>query len=142
MKLSEHFLLEEFTRSQTASRKGIANVPPQEALASVRRLVDTVLEPARTQLGKAMNIDSGYRSPELNKAIGGSNSSQHMWTASWAAADVEMFGLDNLVLARWIEANCDSISSFASATTFAGAEPGWVNVSTRTNGKNRRKALT
>ena len=106
-KLSEHFSLPEFTRSQTASRQGIRNKPPRDSIPAIEALVKTVLQPARTHFGKPMNINSGYRSPELNAAIGGSSSSQHMWSSNWAAADIEIFGVDNLDLAYWIEENCD-----------------------------------
>lgn len=82
MTLSEHFDLAEFTTSQTASRKGIANVPPPEVIEHLKQTA-AHLELVRALLGKPMSISSGYRSPALNKAIGGVPLSAH--TLGWAA---------------------------------------------------------
>ena len=143
MQLSENFTLREFTRSQTASRKGIANVPPDESIAAIEHLVQTVLQPAREAFGKPMNINSGYRSPELNGAIGGSATSQHVWTADYAAADIEIFGVDNLTFAKWIRENCQFDQLICECYDPAeGANSGWVHVSSRTDGGNRNQALT
>lgn len=76
MNLSMHFALEEFTSSQTAVRKGIRNEPPPYAVDNLRRLA-RVLENVRAVLGGAIIITSGYRSPELNAAVGGSKESAH-----------------------------------------------------------------
>ena len=77
MNLSPHFTLEEFTQSQTAARKGISNVPPP-AVVEVLKLTALGLEGVRTLLGNPITVNSGYRSPELNKAIGGVGKSQHV----------------------------------------------------------------
>jgi hypothetical protein len=77
MKLSEYFTLDEMTRSQTATRRGIKNDPPPEAVANLKTLVERVLEPVRLKTGP-MIITSGYRNPELNAAVGGSPTSAHM----------------------------------------------------------------
>jgi len=78
--LTEHFTLEEFTDSQTAARMGINNVPPMGSpeRANLQRTAE-VMEKVRTLLGnKPVLISSGYRSPQVNKAVGGSTSSAHM----------------------------------------------------------------
>ncbi len=76
MQLSPSFTLEEFTFSETATRLGIDNTPPAEV---VSRLVNTAhkLEIIRFRLGHPITIPSGYRSPELNRKIGGSKNSAH-----------------------------------------------------------------
>lgn len=74
--LSPHFSVAEFTRSQTALRKGIDNDPPIDLLPNMRRLA-SVLESVRTLLGNPIQITSGYRSPALNLAVGGSRTSAH-----------------------------------------------------------------
>ena len=74
--LSIHFTLEEFTLSQTAIRKGIKNDPPPDVVENLRRLA-RVMENVRTLLGSPVLISSGYRSPELNEAVGGSKKSAH-----------------------------------------------------------------
>lgn len=77
MKLSEHFSLSEFTISQTASRKGIDNMPNEKELCNLQILAKG-LEDVRTKLGGLpITISSGYRSVALNDAIGGSKTSYH-----------------------------------------------------------------
>jgi zinc D-Ala-D-Ala carboxypeptidase len=78
--LTPHFSLEEMTDSQTAARKGIPNVPPigSPERANLLRTAET-MEKVRTILGdKPILISSGYRSPAVNAAVGGSKSSAHM----------------------------------------------------------------
>ncbi len=78
--LTPHFTLEEFTDSQTAARMGINNVPPagSQERKNLQRTAE-VMEKVRTLLGdKPILISSGYRSPQVNAAVGGSKSSAHM----------------------------------------------------------------
>ncbi len=76
--LTTHFSLEELTVSETAARKGIDNTPGATELRNLKRLAET-LEKLRSALGnKPILVTSGYRSPALNAAIGGSKSSRHM----------------------------------------------------------------
>lgn len=76
MRISPHFTLEEMTFSQTAARRGIDNTPPRHIIANLRRTCG-LLEQIRTLFGKPIYISSGYRSLELNRAIGGSANSAH-----------------------------------------------------------------
>jgi len=78
MKLTDHFCLAEFTRSATATQRGIDNTPNAEVVANLRHLCEKVLEPLRVWYGKPITIGSGYRCPTLNKAVGGVKNSQHM----------------------------------------------------------------
>jgi zinc D-Ala-D-Ala carboxypeptidase len=76
--LTPNFTLEEMTDSQTAARKGIPNVPLAHELANLERTAK-VMEKVRTLLGdKPILISSGYRSPKVNAAVGGSKNSAHM----------------------------------------------------------------
>lgn len=75
--LTKNFSLSEFTLSETAERKGMPNLPPPVALENLKRLAE-VLEQVRELLGQQLNITSGYRSPDLNRLIGGSPNSAHM----------------------------------------------------------------
>jgi len=77
MRLSEHFDLSEFTMSEEAVRKGIDNTPSDETRGKLVMLCLKVLEPIRELVEVSLIITSGYRSPEVNKMIGGSESSQH-----------------------------------------------------------------
>lgn len=102
MKLTRHFSLEEFTRSQTASRLGLDNTPPEGVLVNLKRLAG-VLEKIRELTGRhAVLITSGYRSPALNRQIGGSRTSAHM---DGRAADIVVRGMSPLALARKIQAS-------------------------------------
>jgi len=76
--LSPHFTLSEMTISQTAARLGLDNTPPPDVLAALRRTA-LGLEGVRVRLGGApIIVSSGYRAPEVNRAVGGSPRSQHM----------------------------------------------------------------
>lgn len=77
MQLSTHFRLSEFTASQTATRRGIDNTPPRDVVDTLKRTA-LGLEAVRSLLMAPIIISSGYRSPALNKAIGGAKSSQHV----------------------------------------------------------------
>lgn len=85
--LSPHFTLEELTNSSTAKRLGIKNEPNEEQILNLTALVNNVLQPLRQSLGKPVVINSGFRCPELNKAVGGSPNSQHM---AGEAADIRV----------------------------------------------------
>ena len=104
MRLSKNFSLKELIRSETATRKGINNNPNEDNIENLQRLCDHVLQPVRAHFGKVVSVSSGFRSPELWLAIGSSATSQH---ASGQAADFEVYGLSNKVLADWIHDNLD-----------------------------------
>lgn len=93
MQLSEHFSLEEFTRSSTATARGIdnslndSNPEHSRIIVNLRNLCREVLEPLRRHLDHPVIISSGYRCPKLNKAVGGVRNSQHM---TGEAADIHI----------------------------------------------------
>ena len=74
----KYFTLEELTKSATAIAKKIDNTPTTEVQLNLIKLVDKVLDPLRTAYGKPIKVNSGYRCPKLNKAVGGSATSQHV----------------------------------------------------------------
>ena len=76
MRLSKNFILSEITRSNTAKRLGIDNGPDKNHLRSIQRLITNLIQPMRDALGP-IRISSGYRNPNVNRAIGGSTKSQH-----------------------------------------------------------------
>lgn len=78
MQLSKHFDLSEFVASATAQARGIDNTPPESAVRAMRDLCTEVLEPLRMAWGRPITITSGYRCKDLNRAVGGAASSQHM----------------------------------------------------------------
>ncbi len=74
----KYFTIRELTKSETANRKHIDNTPSPEAVNNLTALVDNILDPLREAWGKPIIVSSGYRSPKLNRAVGGSTSSQHV----------------------------------------------------------------
>lgn len=73
-----YFSIEELTHSDTAKRLGINNTPTAEAVKNLTELVENVLDPLREAYGSPIHVNSGYRSPALNKAVNGSATSQHV----------------------------------------------------------------
>ena len=74
----KYFTIEELTRSTTARQRGIDNTPSQQVIDNLTALVNNVLDPLRQAWGKPIHVNSGYRCPALNKAVGGVPHSQHM----------------------------------------------------------------
>jgi len=141
MKLSEHFDLSEFIKSDFAIRNSIDNTPSQEIITRLQQLCCNVLESVRLHYNKPIKINSGYRGSALNKAIGGSESSQH---CKGEAADIEIMGVDNRELALWIKANIDFDQLILEFYDKKEKDPnsGWVHVSYVSNSKNRKSVLT
>ena len=86
IKISKHISIKEATRSNTAERLGIDNFPNSPTLVNMQALAENVFEPLRKHFGHPIYITSFYRSPELNRAIGGSSKSQH---CSGQAIDID-----------------------------------------------------
>lgn len=82
MNISKNFTLEELTRSETALRKGLDNTPDAETVANLTELANG-LEKVRELLGHPIHVNSAYRGPKVNSAVGGSKNSAHM--RGWAA---------------------------------------------------------
>lgn len=137
MRLSKNFTLQEFTKSQTATRRGIDNTPEGEHLEAAQALFENVVQPVRDNFG-VTTINSGYRGPELNEAVGGSSNSQH---CKGEAVDIECPGVANYELASWIEANLDFDQLILEFYTPGIPDSGWVHVSYKPEG-NRKSILT
>lgn len=138
MKLSQDFSLREFTKSQTASRKGIDNSPSDEHLDNAVALFENVVQPVRNHFGPTI-ITSGYRSPALNEAIGGSATSQH---SKGEAVDLEVIGVSTAEVAEWIAENTNFDQLILEFYTPGDTNSGWVHVSYVKSGKNRNETLT
>lgn len=81
----KYFTIKELCKSSTATQKGIDNTPSSEIVRNLEQLVDKVLDPLREEFGEPIIVNSGYRSPALNKAVKGAANSQHV---SGQAADI------------------------------------------------------
>lgn len=86
MQLSKNFTLEELIHSSTANARGIYNYPSPKEIENLRKLCVTILQPIRDKWGKPIYINSGYRNPQLNRTVKGSQTSQHL---TGAAADID-----------------------------------------------------
>ena len=137
MRLSQHFTLEEMTKSGSASRLRIDNTPPEDVVKNLTNLCIHVLEKVRLNYGRPVIVNSGYRSPALNKVIGGSKNSQHM---SGQAADIEVPGIDNKFLFHWIRDNLQFDQLILEFYKPGIPDSGWVHVSWNPN-TNRRQIL-
>lgn len=96
IQLSPHFKLSEFTKSSTATVRKIDNTPSEQVISNLKLLCEQVLEPLRKHFSCPIIIGSGYRSPALNKAVGGVKNSQHM---TGEAADIHL--PDNATGRKW-----------------------------------------
>ena len=135
MKLTEHFTLSEFVRSETADRKHIDTTPTTEAVDNLRALCRDVLEPARLAFGAPIYITSGYRCPALNKAVGGKPTSQHL---RGEAADLQVRGVDNLRKLYRLIKDHGVFDQLLYESNKAGVR--WIHVSYKQSG-NRLQAI-
>jgi zinc D-Ala-D-Ala carboxypeptidase len=124
--LSVHFTLEELTHSETAERKGLDNTPNETVIANLKVLCEQVLQPVREHYGKSVKVNSGYRSPEVNASVGGSKTSDH---CKGQAADIEITGIANGDLAKYIVENFKFTQVILEFYTQGIPDSGWVHVS-------------
>jgi hypothetical protein len=140
MQISKHLSLAEVSRSETAKRKGINNTPSGEHLANFKLLAENIFEPIREHFGVPINISSGYRSKELNTAIGGSLTSQH---CQGEAIDIDMDGSTNGVTNKMVFDYIKNNLNFDQLIYEFGTDknPDWVHVSYESSGKQRKQIL-
>jgi len=139
MQLSKHFKLEEFTKSMTATRKGIDNTPGAGEIKNLENLCYEILEPLRAKFDKPITITSGYRSPLLSEAIGSKSTSQH---CKGMASDLEIFGIPNIQIAHWLQNNVDFDQLILEFYSPDDPAAGWVHISYNEKGANRKQVLT
>ena len=130
MNLSKHVTLAEFENSPTATTHGINNKMSESQIASAKLLCENVFEPLRIHLNTPIKISSGYRSPQLNKMIKGSLSSQH---CKGEAMDLQ-------IGAKGFNFIKDKLDFDQLIWEFGNDEnPSWVHVSF--SSKNRKQVL-
>lgn len=141
MRLSEHFTLGEMTFSETARRHGLSNVPDAKARLALTNLCQKILEPVRERFGHPIHVTSGYRSAELNRAVGGSRTSQHM---TGDAADIVCRSLPNATLFRLMEQMVKDDTIEVGQLIWEGGtagNPAWIHVSNPREGKKNGEVL-
>lgn len=138
MQLTLNFNLAEMIVSPTAKRLGLSNNPTQEHIENMRYCCEKILEPVRAHFGKPVQINSSYRSPLVNKAVGGSKTSQHV---NGQAIDFEIPGVDNRTVADWVADNLEFDQVILEFYTKGDTNSGWVHASIKKEGGNRRQRL-
>ena len=136
--ISKHISYKEGTNSTTAIRRGIDNVPNNDQLDNMVLLAEKVFEPLREWVGGPIKINSFFRCPQLNKAIGGSGKSQH---CHGQAIDIDdTYGkVANSEMYHYIKKNLDfdqMIWEFGDDDN-----PAWIHVSYVSEDDNRRRCL-
>jgi uncharacterized protein YcbK (DUF882 family) len=137
MRLSKNFTLEEFERSDTAKRLKIDNHVPQFAVPRLRTLCEKVLQPVRDHFGVPIIITSGYRCPDLNDAVKGATSSQHM---KGEAADFKIRA-QNIKLYDIYLWMVDNLQ-FDQLIWEVRPNSKWIHVSYKATGENRQQVFT
>ena len=137
-RISKNISYKEGVYSITADRLGLENKPTEEHLANMKELAEKVFQPLRTWVNAPIKINSFYRSPELNKAIGGSSKSQH---CKGQAIDIDdTYGhATNADMFMYIRENLDfdqMIWEFGD-----DKNPNWVHVSYVSPEDNRNRCL-
>lgn len=126
MKLTENFSLAEMVKSETALRQGLDNTPGDVEIANLKRLAEKVLQPVRDHYKRGVKVNSGFRHPNVNAAVGGSRTSDH---CKGQAADIEIPGVANADLAEWIKDNLEFTQLILEFYTPGVPDSGWVHVS-------------
>jgi zinc D-Ala-D-Ala carboxypeptidase len=137
-KLSPNFTLGEMIKSETASRRGLDNTPGPAEIENLRALCQNVLQKVRDHYKKGIHVNSGFRHPDVNAAVGGSRTSDH---TKGQAADIEIPGVANGDLAQWIADNCEFRQLILEFYTPGIPDSGWVHVSF-VKGDNKKEVLT
>jgi len=136
--ISKHISDREGVYSTTATRRGIDNTPDKEHLDNMKLLAEKIFEPLRKWVGGPIRINSFYRGPKLNKAIGGSSKSQH---CKGQAMDIDDNGCHktNAEMYEFIRKYLDfdqMIWEFGDDNN-----PNWVHISYVSSEKNRNRCL-
>ena len=142
MRLSKNFTYEELCRSDVAKRRGINNRPrtkeeEKRVIENLKALCMEVLQPLRDFLGKPVVISSGYRCPELNKAVGGVRNSQHM---KGEAADIHVENTEHLLKIMHFIMDETDFDQVIWERNRAGTQ--WVHVSYKREGVNRHQVVS
>ena len=136
--ISNHISYKEGVYSTTATRRGIDNTPNEEQLSNMEKIADKVFEPLRIYVGGPIKINSFFRCPELNKAIGGSSKSQH---CKGQAIDIDdTYGkMSNAEMYHWIKEHLNFDQMIWEFGT--DDNPDWIHVSYVSLKDNRNRCL-
>jgi uncharacterized protein YcbK (DUF882 family) len=113
-------------KSDTALRHDMDNTPGEAEIENLKRLCEQVLQPVREHFKTGVKVNSGFRHPDVNAKVGGSKTSDH---CKGQAADIEIPGIPNADLAKWITENLDFTQVILEFYTQGVPDSGWVHVS-------------
>ena len=141
MRLSKNFTYEELTHSNVAERKGLRNRPKtkeeeKNVIENLKALCMEVLQPLRDYLGKPVVISSGYRSEDVNRAVGGVKGSQHL---KGEAADIHVENTEHLLKIMHFIMDETDFDQLIWEKNKQGTQ--WVHVSYKRNGVNKHQVL-
>jgi hypothetical protein len=139
----KYFTIEEMEKSVIADAKGIKNKIPKKFIKNYEYLINKVLDPIRVKYGFPIYVNSGYRSDELNKSVGGVITSQHTCYNNTAAADIDsgkgrggnqyLFRLiRNMIKEKDIE-----VDQLIDENDYL-----WIHIGVKIEGKNRNQILS
>ena len=134
----KYFTLSELLRSDVAKKKGIDNTPTFEVVFHLSELVETILDPLRAAYGMPIKVSSGYRCPELNKAIGGAATSVHQ---IGYAADLQVYGSFNKFrsfVVEWLDKTGKPFDQLLVESDRKTGEK-WIHIGLYNNAGQQRK---
>lgn len=134
--ISAHITYAEATRSEMAIRHGLDNTPNSSILVNMRLVAENIFEPIRMHFGVKLGVTSFFRSPEVNKVVGGARFSQHC-TGQAIDIDGDGSGIRNSDILGWV---LDNLNFDQMIWEFGGVQPAWVHVSYKPTG-NRKQVL-
>lgn len=133
-RITKNFKLSEFIESETAKKNNIDNTPTDEIIENIKLLVTTILQPLRNKISFPFHVNSGYRCKELNKLVGGSNTSAHL---KGLAADITLGSKQlNRILWEEIERGNFNFDQVINEYNFT-----WLHIGIKKNNKGNRKAM-
>lgn len=130
MQITKNFSLAEMVKSSKAVELGLDNTPSPEVVGNLVILCQAVLQPIRDHYNKSVDVQSGYRSANVNTVVGGSKTSDH---CKGMAADIEIAGVNNLDLATHISKNCRFTQLILEFHREEIPDSGWIHVSYNKN---------
>lgn len=139
MRISQHISYNEATFSATAKRLGIRNVPGKVQLANMKWTAKMVFEPIRNHFNVPLKVNSFYRSPKLNKAIGGSRNSDHLRGRAIDIDEYDFTMVSNADVFLWALGNLKFHQLIAEFPK--DGNPSWIHISYRGEGFNANQAL-
>lgn len=134
----KYFTIQELTRSDTATKKGIDNTPSPDIVEHLTELVDTILDPIRERWGSGIKITSGYRCKALNDAVKGSKTSSHM---SGYAADIKPSNGKMEAFYKMVQDFIKNVPYDQLINEYPNSKniPSWVHISVRNKDRQQRR---